>query len=144
MAYPRKGATVQSIQEPVRLMTLNVCLACDTIGLNFTAKQVTFGFRKMCTEFNKRLDPNLPYFYHTSSHTRYSEGPLPDFSQATTKKRRKSRKVPRREQPVAFTLQRATLPVHGSISVQTQFHNQPIDLPLPPTALQHVLEHSYS
>jgi len=116
----------------------------DAIGLNFTAKQVKFGFRKVCTEFSKRLDPDLPFFYHTSSHSRYSEGPLPDFNQPTTKKKRKSRKVPRREQPVAFALRRATLPVHGSISVRAQFHNRPINLPPPPAAIQHTCEHSYS
>ena len=117
----------------------------DTIGQNFTVKQVQYGFRKVCLEFMKRLDPDLPYFYHTSSHTRFSEGKLPDFSQSSNKARkRKPKRVPRREQPAAFTLRRATLPVHGSLSVRTQFHNRPIELPPPPSTLQHLSEHSYS
>ena len=51
----------------------------DAIGQNFTTKQVKYGFRKVCTEFMKQLDPDLPFYYHTSSHTRYSEGRLPDY-----------------------------------------------------------------
>lgn len=115
----------------------------DTIGRNFTTKQVKFGFRKVCAELRKRLDPDLPYYYHTSAHTRYSEGHLPDFSEEPRKQRRKHRKVPRREQPSAFTLRRAVLPVHGSISLRTQFHNNPIDLPPPPTVPLHESEHFY-
>ena len=48
----------------------------DTIGANFTTKQVKFGFRKVSLEFEKRLDPQLPFYYHTSTHTRFSEGPI--------------------------------------------------------------------
>ena len=74
----------------------------DSIGKNFTTKQVKVGFRKACLEFTKRLDPDLPFFYHTSSHTRFYEGPLPDFSEAP--KKQKKKRVPRREQPAAFAL----------------------------------------
>ena len=116
----------------------------DIVGRNFTSKQVRFAFRKVCVEFSKRLDPDLPYFYHTSAHTRYSEGPLPAFNLASSKKKRKSRTAPRREQPAAFILRRATLPVHGSTSVRSQFHNRPIDLPPPPTEHCHLFEHSYT
>jgi len=115
----------------------------NAIGLNITAKQVKFGFRKVCTEFSKRPDPDLPFLYRTFSHSQYSEGPLPDFNQPKTKKKRKSRKVPRHERPVAFALRRATQPMHGSISVWAQFHNPPINLPPPPAAIQHTCEHSF-
>ena len=83
----------------------------DNIGKHFTLKEVKFNFRKVCLEFGKRIDPNLPYFYHTSSHHRFSEGSLPDFDQPRTSKR-KSRfsRVPQREQPAAFVPGRATLP----------------------------------
>ena len=117
----------------------------DNIGKNFTLKEVKFNFRKVCLEFWKRIDPNLPYFYHTSSHHRFSEGILPDFDQPRTSKR-KSRfsRVPQREQPAAFVPGRATLPVRGSLSIRPQFHNKPLDLPPPPTAPLHVWEHSYA
>ena len=115
----------------------------DTIGKDFTNKQVQFGFRKVAMEFSKRMDPGLPFYYHTSSHTRYSEGPLPEFSQASTRLKRKSQRVPRREQPAAFLTRRATLPVRGSLSVRAQFHNRPVELPPPPSGPIHVFEHSY-
>ena len=103
----------------------------DSIGKNFTTKQVKVGFRKACSEFTKRMDPDLPFFYHTSSHTRFYEGPLPDFSEAP--KQQKKKRVPRREQPTAFAPRCATMPVRGSLAVRAKFHNVPIELPPPPT-----------
>ena len=83
---------------------------------NFTTKQVRFGFRKACVEFKKkRLDPDLPFYYHTSSHSRFYEGPLPDFNVSNTKKKRKFQTAPRREQPTDFASRRATIPVRGSL-----------------------------
>ena len=116
----------------------------DSIGRNFTTKEVKLGFRKICAEFTKRLDPNLPFFYHTSSHTRYYEGPLPEFSEPGKKTSRKRKRVPRREQPAAFAPRRATMPVRGSLSVRPQFHNLPLELPPLPTGPIHVSEHSYA
>lgn len=116
----------------------------DGLGRNFTTKEVKYGFRKICAEFFKRIDPDLPYYYHTSTHTRYYEGPLPDFSEPVRKSRRKHKRVPRREQPAAFVPRRATMPVRGSISLRPQFHNLPLDLPPPPSGSIHVFEHSYS
>ena len=66
----------------------------DAFGQSFTAKQVQYGFRNVTLEFVKRLNPDLPFYYHTSSHTRYSEGPLPDFNQASAKLKRKGRRLP--------------------------------------------------
>ena len=42
-------------------------MICDVIGRNFTVKQVKYEFRRVCMEFTKRLDPDLPYYYHISS-----------------------------------------------------------------------------
>ena len=105
----------------------------DAIGQNFTAKQVQFGFRKVARELEKRLDPELPFYYHTSHHTRFSEGPLPDFNLPSQRPKRKNKRLPRRELPTAFSVRRATLPVHGNLSVRAQFHNRPVDLPPLPT-----------
>lgn len=101
----------------------------DCIGRNFTVQQVQLGFRKVALEFIKQIDPDLPFFYHTSMHTRYSEGPLPDFNTATNRSKRKGKRVPRRDVSAPMFTRRATLPVHGTPSVRTQFHNHPIDLP---------------
>ena len=72
----------------------------DTIGRDFTTKQVKYGFRNICNEFMKRLDSDLPFYYHTSSHTRFQEGLLPEFDKPRTKEKRKGRNIPRREQKI--------------------------------------------
>lgn len=118
---------------------------CDSIGRNFTVKEVNHGFRKACAEFTKWLDPDLPFYYHTSSHTCFYEGAMPEFSESRSSTRRKNRRVPRREQPATFVPRRATMPVRGSLTVRAQFHNVPIELPPLPTAGSvHIVEHSYA
>ena len=76
----------------------------DSLGRNFDSKQVQFGIRKVYSEFIKCLDPDLPFYYHTLSHTRFYEGSLPDFNQPSLMKP-KTKRVPRREQPIAFVQQ---------------------------------------
>ena len=113
----------------------------DLIGKDFTLKQVKVGFRKVTMEFCKRMDPDLMYFYHTSSHSRFHEGPLPDFNQPSSKK---IRHVPQREQLAKVIPGRATLPVRGSLSTRPKFHNLPLELPPPPSApYSFMSEHSY-
>lgn len=116
----------------------------DSIGHNFTTKEVKYDFRKICLEFTKRLDPDLPFYYYTSTHSRYYEGPLPTFDIISQKKRRKNKRAPRREQPAAFAPRRATMPVRGSLAVRPQFHNVPVELPPPPSCPVHIGEHSYA
>ena len=116
----------------------------DSIGRNFTTKQMNLGFRKACIEFTKRLDPDLRFYYHTSSHTRFYEGQMPEFADSSKKKKRKNKRIPRREQPAAFAPRRATMPVRGSLTVRAKFHNVPIELPPLPSEPLHVLEHSYT
>lgn len=119
----------------------------DALGQNFTSKEVQYGFRKVAFEFSKRLDPDLPFYYHTSSHSRYSEGPLKTFNEPSQKvKKRKASRVPRRELSASavFSSRRAQLPVQGSLSIRTQFHNQPLDLPPPPNQVISQSEHAYA
>ena len=101
----------------------------DTIGHDFTTKQVKYGFRKICNEFVKHLESDPPFYYHTSSHTRFQEGPLLEFDKSRPKQKRN---IPHREQSAAFAPRRATMPMRGSISTRVQFYNLPIELPLPP------------
>lgn len=114
----------------------------DSIGSNFNVKQVKFGIRKVYAEFVKRLDPDLPFYYHTSGHTRFYEGSLPEFNQPSTMKP-KIKRVPRREQPTAFAPRRATMPVRGSLSIRPKFHNLPLELPPLPGEPVHLSDHSY-
>ena len=87
---------------------------------------------------------DLPFYYHTSSHTRFYEGPMPDFNEQRSTDKRKCRRVPRREQPAAFAPRRATMTVRGTLSVRAEFHNKPIELPPIPNEHVHVFDHSYA
>ena len=41
--------------------------------------EVKFGMCKIISQFVKRVDPDLPFYYHTSSHNRFYEGCHPEF-----------------------------------------------------------------
>ena len=45
----------------------------DLLGKNFIVKRVQYEWRNICEEFYKRMDPQLPYYYHTSAHDRFYE-----------------------------------------------------------------------
>ena len=90
----------------------------------------------------KRNDPDLPFYYHTSSHTRYYADDMPDFNQAP-QKQREIRRPPRRELLGPSVGRRITFAVRGSESVRTSFHNVPVSLPPLPGQSHVLVEHSY-
>lgn len=51
-----------------------------------TILQVFYGWRKVTQEFLKRLDPELLFYYHTSVHSRFYEGVMPNFHTKPGKK----------------------------------------------------------
>ena len=120
---------------------ISQCLAGHN-WLQLHNQVVRFGFWKASVEFKKQLDPDLPFYYHTSSHSHFYEGPLPDFSMSSPKKKWNFRTAPH-EQLAAFASWCATMPVQGSLSVRPQFNNLPLELPPIPTDQIHVVEHSY-
>ena len=87
------------------------------------------------------MDPQLHYYYHTSTHRRFYEGKLPSFNEPPQKKQEK--RVARRELLTGNIGGRATLAQHGAASIRTQYHNIPIELPPPPSCPIHIAEHSY-
>ena len=129
----------------------------DNVGKDFTLKeveffyhlpflnaifQVLFGWRKVTYEFVKRMDPDLPFYYHTSTHNRFYEGDMPDFN-TKPKKTPQPRRTPRYELLGADS--RVTFAVRNSVSIRAMFHNTPVELPPPPgtyNQLQH--EHTYA
>lgn len=115
----------------------------DTIGQNFTTKELKFGLRKILSQFSKRIDPDLPFYYYTTAHSRYYEGAHPDFDKPSPKQPKESR-IPRREQPAGFGQRRATMPVRGTLAVRPKFHNVALELPPPPTTPIVLHEHSYA
>ena len=90
----------------------------------------------------KRLDPNLLFYYYSSAHDRFREGPLPGFDEPSHKERVPPR-VPIREQLYSNTGRRSTLIVKGQGSIRSQFHNVPVEIPLPPSTNIICDEHSY-
>ena len=118
----------------------------DTVGKDFTLQevntyqpaklfdnivylylQVFYGWRKVTQEFLKRMDPSLPFYYHTSTNTRFYEGVMPEFDKKPAKKHQPKR-IPKYE--LLGTSERITMAVRGATSVRTQFHNVPLELPL--------------
>ena len=92
-------------------------------------------------EFLKRLDPDLPFYYYTSAHSRFYEGNLPDFNVSTSHPRQ-PRRPPQRE--LLGANQRISFTVRGAGSIRATFHNVPVDLSPPPASETQVLsEHSY-
>ena len=94
----------------------------------------------MTEEFVKRMDPQLSFYYHTSTKNRYYEGLMPQFSDKPAK--RKMKRLPRFEM-LGDNSSRVTLSVRGDTSIRTKFHNAPLSLPLPPGA-SNTYEHSYA
>ena len=86
--------------------------------------QVMFGWRKACTEFSKRLDCDLPFYYHTSQHQHFYEGEMLDFSHASEKKKQN-----RRELVIRGIGGRFSMVQQGAGSIRTQYHNVPVELP---------------
>lgn len=87
------------------------------------------------------MNPDLPFYYYTSSHTRYYEGVMTDFSVKASKPRN-TRRAPQRELLAADG--RVKMAIRGASSIRATFHNVPVDLPPPPGAANQVLcEHSY-
>lgn len=85
----------------------------------------------MTTEFRKRLDPDLPFYYYTSAHTWFYEDVMPDFSIQALKPR-KVKRAPQRE--LLGASHHVTLATHGSVVVE---------LPPPPKSSNRLVsEHS--
>jgi len=92
-------------------------------------------------EFLKRLDPHLPFYYHTLAHNCFYGGSLPSFDEKSKKAKRKQ--IPRHE--LLGANERVTVAVRGKSSVRAKFHNVPVELPPPPrTSNMFLHEHAYA
>ena len=94
----------------------------NMIGNHFTVKDIQFAWRKLCNEFTKRLDKELPFYYYTSRHERFFEGERPGFDIfQEPKSNPRHQRVRRREQPGNLVSGRATLVQSGAKSIRRQF-----------------------
>ena len=94
------------------------------------------------------MDPDLPFYYFTSAHDYFLEGPLPDFDQPRPREKKSSRnprqqRVPRRDQLGSLITGRASMVTPGTLSTRVKFHKVPIYLPPPPDADINRVDHSY-
>ena len=117
----------------------------DLAGKHFTLRTWKYNWRKVCLELSKRLDPDLGFFYHTSSHDRFYEGDRPSFDKGGTSSRNPwNRRVRRRELLSDMVFGRATLSEPGATSLRLQFHNVPVELPPPPSSVNPLNDHTYA
>ncbi len=119
----------------------------DLVGKNFTLKQVQIGWRKICLEFEKRTNPDLPFYYYTSNHDRFYEGDRPSFDMQPA--REKVKRIPVVESSVLFRSGRASIPlklISHLMYVRAKFQNLPASCPPPPNIPidLHEVEHSYA
>ena len=54
--------------------------SCDRI---FSTHHGYARIEKICIEFDKRVDPQLPFYYYTSDHDHYYEEERPSFNKPT-------------------------------------------------------------
>ena len=133
--HPRSGTT-----DDVECM---FSIMRDLTGKHFTLREARYTWRKVCIEFTKRLDPDLGFYYFTSSHDRFMEGERPDFDEKPTKEKAAIVRVRRREKPSSLVYGLATFPQPAAQSVRVKFHNIPLEVPPPPGKQSHVIDHSY-
>jgi hypothetical protein len=126
-ANPRSGTSddVEGLFSTIREM----------VGQEFGMKQFYDSYPKILAEYEKKLNPDLPFYYWTGCHLRYRDIPLPDFDKPghCDTERLDSVKISRRADPGAFVSNRASMPQHKSLTVRAKFHKAPEILP--PTQL---------
>lgn len=94
------------------------------LGPVFDHKSFIEEYPKIMNEFNKRIDPDLPFFYWTGIHERYHLKSLPSFNKPSGKGTERLDRIviSRRADPGVFVSNRASLPQRGTTTVRAQFH----------------------
>ena len=126
-------------QEHPRSSTTDDVECCCFFGderQNFTVKGAQFEWRKLCLEYQERMDPALPFYYHTCSHDRFYEGPRQSFDQpGSTSSRNPRQQRPQQSELIALTApSRVSMAQSVAQSARTKFYNPPSELPPPPNA----------
>ncbi len=57
----------------------------DLTGKYFTLREARTTWRKCCIQFSKRSDPDLGFYYFSSSYDRFYEGDRPNFDNKLTR-----------------------------------------------------------
>ena len=82
-------------------------------------------------EFNKRIDPDLPFYYWTGIHERFHLKALLSFNEPSQSgiERLDQVVISRRGDPGVFVANHANLPQRGLLPVRAQFHAASETLP---------------
>lgn len=109
-----------------------ISLLHDMLGDFFDLKQFFSEQSKILSEFSKRIDKDLQFFYWTGAKTRYTDFELPSFDQPSGPgivERLDKVHLSRRGDPGVFVANRASLPQRGQLTVRKKFHRTPVALP---------------
>ena len=99
-------------------------------------------FLMSCREFSKRLDPNLPFYYHTLNDRYREELPAfdkkPEYDESTVSLRKHPLRLHRlslnqREDSSIFVCARSALPARHAKTIRQSFHKPENYLPAPIT-----------
>ena len=108
-----------------------ISLYHEVMGSNFDLKEFFDEFPQVMSEFEKRIDPDLPFYYWTGHQTRYRAYSLPSFNAPSAGGVERLDKVrfSRRGDPGVFVANRASLPQRNQLTVRATFHRAPVELP---------------
>ena len=108
-----------------------IALFHELLGPIFDHKAFKQEFPKIMNEFNKRIDPDLPFYYWTGIRERFHLKALPSFNEPSQSGTERLDRVviSRRADPGVFVANRANLPQWGSLTVRAQFHAASETLP---------------
>ena len=101
----------------------------EMLGSIFDIKQFCDAQAKILHEFNKRISPDLKFYYWTGLKERYTEFDLPFFNEPSghdKTERLDKVKFPQRGDPGVFMANRASLPQKGQLTVRAKFHKAPV------------------
>ena len=97
------------------------------LGIFLDLKQFFGEQSKIATEFNKRIDKDLQFFYWTGAKTRYTDFELPSLGPGIVERLDKVH-LSRRGDPGVFMANRASLPRRGQLTARAKFHRTPVAL----------------
>ena len=91
-------------------------------------------FPKVISEYTKKCDPDLPFYYYTGLNDRYNDGLLASFNvpSSTGEERLDHVRISRRADPGVFVANCAVIPQRGQLSVRSAHFKPAESLPPPP------------
>ena len=103
----------------------------DTIGQNFTTKEVKFGMRKILSQSSKRIDPDLPFtITHQVIHVIMKDPTQTLTNHLQSHPRRKEYRGESNQLPLAPGVRLCQF--EEAFAIRLKFHNVPLELPRPP------------